>query len=283
MSETPLVSIIMPAYNAERFIGGAIESVLAQTWQNWELIIVNDGSTDKTADIIKTYKDPRFVVFEQPNKGVSAARNRALKCANGEFIAFLDADDILPPRSLESRATYLLNHDDIAVVDGKVIVKDEELREILRTYQPYYRGVLLPRLLALDDKVFFGLSYMLRKSHIGEVKFIESVSHAEDLIFFTQIANESKTQYSFTNEEIYCYRKSTDSAMSNIEGLEHGYLTLIREVYRSVTSNKIQKLYLKAKVAKILFLSWLDCKEPRRALGSIYRVSICTYKDASIS
>jgi len=101
---------MMPAYNAEQFIGQAIESVLAQSYPYWELIIVNDGSTDSTADIAGRRTDPRIKLIHQPNGGESAARNTALRYMQGEFVAFLDADDIYLPHHLELTAGYLQTH-----------------------------------------------------------------------------------------------------------------------------------------------------------------------------
>lgn len=92
-----LVSIVMPAFNASVTIAGSIDSVLGQTYQEWELIIVNDGSCDSTADIVKVYceKDPRIVVLtNKKNQGVSKARSRGIKGAKSDWIAFLDSDDM---------------------------------------------------------------------------------------------------------------------------------------------------------------------------------------------
>jgi len=102
-----LVSVMMPAYNGERFIGEAIESLRAQTYREWELIVVNDGSTDGTARIARAFGDGRITVIDQPNGGESVARNTALMHMRGEFVAFLDADDLYLPGHLETAVTVL--------------------------------------------------------------------------------------------------------------------------------------------------------------------------------
>jgi glycosyltransferase involved in cell wall biosynthesis len=91
-----LVSVIMPAYNAEKFIAESIESVIAQSYNNWELLVVDDGSTDNSKRIIKDFckKDERIKYFYQPNSKPGRARNSALKRASGRYVAFLDADDV---------------------------------------------------------------------------------------------------------------------------------------------------------------------------------------------
>ncbi len=104
MKKRPLVSIITPTYNHARFIGQCIESVLAQTYPNWEQIIINDGSTDRTGDIVAQYKDDRIKYTKQDNVGIwrlGETYNKALRCSQGEFIAILEGDDYWPPYKLE--------------------------------------------------------------------------------------------------------------------------------------------------------------------------------------
>lgn len=115
-----LVSVMMPAYNAERYIGQAIESVLAQHYAHWELIVVNDGSSDNTAGVAAHYTDPRIRVIHQENQGESVARNRALDEMKGEYVAFLDADDVFFPHHLEIAVRYLQEHPerDAVYTDG---------------------------------------------------------------------------------------------------------------------------------------------------------------------
>lgn len=116
----PLVSIITPAYNAERTIAETIGSVRAQNFTDWEMIIVDDGSTDDTAAIVRALQatDPRIRLYTLPrNTGLAAAaRNHAMKRARGEFIAFLDADDLWEPNKLSSQVDYLRQHSDVDVL-----------------------------------------------------------------------------------------------------------------------------------------------------------------------
>jgi glycosyltransferase involved in cell wall biosynthesis len=109
MEQTSLVSVIIPVYNCERYLAEAIESVLAQTYRPIEIIVVDDGSTDSTASIATSFKgDVRYV--HQPNGGPAAARNRGLKLARGNVIAFLDADDLWTPNKLSLQVDCLLKH-----------------------------------------------------------------------------------------------------------------------------------------------------------------------------
>jgi glycosyltransferase involved in cell wall biosynthesis len=111
-----LVSVIIPCYNQAHFVGDAIESVLAQTWQQRELIVVDDGSCDDPATLVKRYTGVRYI--HQSNQGVSAARNYGMRESQGEFLVFLDADDRLTPRALETHLQVLQMRPDCAIVAG---------------------------------------------------------------------------------------------------------------------------------------------------------------------
>lgn len=110
MENKGLVSIIMPSYNSEKYIRDSIESVLNQTYPYWELLIVDDCSTDKTVDIIKSFKDERIKLFQNKiNGGAAISRNWALREAKGKWIAFLDSDDIWLPKKLEEQLLFMVN------------------------------------------------------------------------------------------------------------------------------------------------------------------------------
>lgn len=97
----PLVSILIPCYNAEKWLAETLESALAQTWDNIEIIVVDDGSTDKSLAVAKQFEPDGVKVISQANKGASAARNRAFQESQGDFIQYLDADDLLVPDKIE--------------------------------------------------------------------------------------------------------------------------------------------------------------------------------------
>jgi glycosyltransferase involved in cell wall biosynthesis len=119
------VSVVMAAYNAQKYIREAIESILSQKFEEFEFLIVNDGSTDSTKEILEQYNDPRIQVFHQPNQGCAAARNGAIAQAKGQYIAIMDADDISLPDRLTKTVSYLDAHPEVVLVGGSCIVKDE--------------------------------------------------------------------------------------------------------------------------------------------------------------
>jgi teichuronic acid biosynthesis glycosyltransferase TuaG len=114
MKTNPLISIITPCYNGALFIAQAIESVIAQTYKNWEMIIVDDCSTDMSLDIALSYaaKDKRIKVLKmEQNSGAALARNKAIKVSRGEYLAFLDSDDIWLPEKIEKQLQFMQKND----------------------------------------------------------------------------------------------------------------------------------------------------------------------------
>lgn len=108
---TPLISVVMPVYNTGVYLRDAIDSVLAQTYRNWELIIVDDGSTDESPAILQSYSDERIHVLRQDNAGQSAARNKAMEVAKGEYVYFIDSDDSIAPTLFETCIQHVGQND----------------------------------------------------------------------------------------------------------------------------------------------------------------------------
>jgi len=134
MKKTPKLSIIMPTYNRAQFIKDAIDSVLSQDYKDFELIIINDGSTDNTREIVEKYQksDPRIIYLEQKNKGEYATMNRGFSLAKGRYITFVHSDDISAPDSLGSRVKCLDENPEIDIVHGNLVKIDMSGREIQR-------------------------------------------------------------------------------------------------------------------------------------------------------
>ena len=114
----PLVSVIIPLYNAEKYIAESIESVIKQTYSNIELIIVNDGSTDKSLEVAIKNERENIKIFNQPNRGASAARNFGFKQSKGEFIKFFDADDLMNPIMIEAQINLAIDNP-YSIISGK--------------------------------------------------------------------------------------------------------------------------------------------------------------------
>ncbi|MGZ3899788.1 MAG: glycosyltransferase [Bacteroidia bacterium] len=130
-----MVSVIIPAYNYGRFIAETIESLLSQTYTDFECIIIDNGSTDETAEVLKKFSDKRIMCIRQENKGVSHARNVGLKIAKGEYVLFLDADDLVENKKLEVSVKFLVQHPEVDLVYSDMrYFKDGNNKEFFYNY-----------------------------------------------------------------------------------------------------------------------------------------------------
>jgi glycosyltransferase involved in cell wall biosynthesis len=155
--ELPLVSVIIPAYNAEAFISRTLQSVISQTYKNIEILVVDDGSRDKTVEIVESFaqKDSRIILLKQPNSGVASARNLAIENSRGEYIAPIDADDIWYPQKLEKQVQCMLQGDiSVGLVYAWSVFIDKE-DKIIGQYSPHnYLNIL-----SVEGEVFPAMLY----------------------------------------------------------------------------------------------------------------------------
>ena len=145
---TPLVSVIIPAYNAERYIGRALCSSLEQTYRNLEIVVVDDGSTDGTARIVQEIRDPRIVYIQQANAGQGNARNRGIRECRGDYIGFLDADDLYMPGKVQRQLEFLLEHTRYKIVYCNALhMYSDKPGVYYKRRGKFHGGHLLPELL----------------------------------------------------------------------------------------------------------------------------------------
>lgn len=194
-SRRPRVSIITPTYNRAGFIAEAVESVLAQTMPDWELLIVDDGSTDNTLEALVSYgKDSRIQYMYQTNQGQGAARNAALAKANGEFIGFLDSDDIWMPDKLERQIACFEDHPDVHIVHGDETIMDEGGREVSRINMSRYSGRITPQLLA-DNSVSITTALVRRECFVTLGHFDTRYEVADDYELWLRFSARYRFHY----------------------------------------------------------------------------------------
>jgi len=254
MQKEPLISIITATYNDDRFLADTIRSVIEQTHSNWEWIIVNNGSTDTTQEILDGLDESRiYAIHLNDNLGVSGGRNCALQQAKGAFFCFLDGDDLLTPNSLQSRLDRFTS-DQVEFVDGAVDQFDNQTGEVIHTYVPKYKGQPFERLLSLDGSVFMGNTWMIRKMPGKNYSFRQGLTHGEELLFYVQVCQSGLFDY--TPETILKYRRHQSSAMSNLHGLLKGY----KEIKLGLQEMNIAPDHIRLfgrKSASIMFKSYL--------------------------
>jgi len=169
-----LVSIISPCYNGERYLHRFLDSILAQTYSNFEFIIINDGSTDSTGKILNSYIEPfslkgvKYIIINQENRGPSEAINQGLKIFNGDYLSWVDSDDILFPRYIESKVTFLEKNTDCGLVISKTsVVNENNLSKeiaIRQRIKPKGRDTLFEDLIIGKNVYYAPGGYMLRSS-----------------------------------------------------------------------------------------------------------------------
>jgi len=204
-----LVSILMPVFNGERYIAPAIESVLRQTYPDWELIVVNDGSTDQTASIVSRYADQRIKLIHQANRGEAAARNTALDHARGEFIASLDADDLYQPNHLEGTIKALQNQRNLDAVytDGYNVDRGDVFLTPLSTYRrgPFVGSIFAEVARASD--VFGPPGCVVLRSDLvfdHHLRFDTDIVIGADWDFL--IRYSALAQFGYVDQATYLYR-----------------------------------------------------------------------------
>lgn len=224
-----LVSVIMPCYNGERFLRAAIESVVAQTFGNWELLIVDDGSTDRTAAIAREFEQNhpgRIRVLSQRNSGVTVARNAAIRAAHGTHFAFLDSDDLWPLTKLERQAALCARRPDLAFAYSGYLLIDEAGRPIREVKpDPRFRG-RIQKLLWLQDNEIVGATLMIRREALFNVGlFDERLKGSENLDLRLKLARLGPVD--FVDEALYKYRKHADSLTTQGQLMSAQFLKLV--------------------------------------------------------
>ena len=208
----PLISIVMPSYNSEKTIREAIESIIGQTYDNWELIVVDDCSEDKTVDIVKSFNDNRIrILLNDSNRNVSYSRNRAIHDAKAEWIAFLDSDDKWDYTKLEKQVALLNEKEDAKLIfTGSAFMDDDGNRlqyELKVPEEITYNELLKQNLISCS-------SVLIEKDLIKAHPFPGSNVIAEDYAVWLQILKDIKVAYA-VNEPLLIYRLTDNSRSRN--------------------------------------------------------------------
>lgn len=240
----PLISVIVPIYNVETYLKGCLDSLLSQTQTNFEAILVDDGSTDQSGKIADMYakKDPRFKVIHQENKGLSGARNSALKVAQGTYVAFLDSDDYLDPNFLKIMSeTALKERADVVVcqlqhtdkfyhqLSSHVKVSDYKVQRYFKPLDAFLSHKELPTNVCVK---------LHKREAIKDLKFKEGI-YFEDVLF-TCIEMSQIKNIVYVNLPLYYYFSNPQSIMRSSFTAEKvdSYVTIIFDLYHYFKANK---------------------------------------------
>jgi glycosyltransferase involved in cell wall biosynthesis len=229
--ESPLISVIIPAYNAQAFIGEAIASVLGQTLHDLEVIVVNDGSTDDTAAQVRSVGDARVRLIEKANGGVCSARNAGLEKARGAYMAFLDADDAMEPTAMQEKLDALRSTG-ADWVYGDLIRCDADLRPTgvvdAGTDKDVAETVLLGREVAVPTPCSNVLAH--RRCFDGGIRLDTSMSTSADQDLAVQLARKYRGVH--VHRALHRYRSVANSMSKSIALYEKDHLTLFAKADR---------------------------------------------------
>ena len=228
MSDNPKISIILPVYNAQRYLRACLKGIINQTFKDIEIICVNDGSTDGSGAILEEFAadDKRIKIVAQKNQGAAIARNIGISRARGEYLSFLDADDIAKPRLIEKLYNQALATDADVVLCGSVLIESVSASELVYTYCPPKVDLLPKKIFSykdIPDSIFQVISptawdKLFRKNFILKNDlFFQNLPSCNDVAFMYLAALKAK-RISYTDEILYSYRYMTESSISSRRG-----------------------------------------------------------------
>lgn len=213
-----MISIITPVYNTEKYLSRCLDSIIAQTYQDWELFLIDDGSKDSSGSICDVYaqKDTRIKVVHQVNGGVSSARNKGLELATGEWVAFIDADDYVSPEYLSQLVAPTLSHSDIDLVhcgalktiDGKIsetfFTKDAVVDTDFKYLVNHFEGYPFSKL--------FKLAIIEGDGTYPKIRFDVHIKVCEDMVFTLEYLQHITDRYAFIPDNGYLYTSDNEQS-----------------------------------------------------------------------
>ena len=186
----PKVSVVIPLYNTEQYIGRTIHSVLNQTYLDFEVIVVDDGSTDRGIEICQSFSDSRIRIIQQANRGLAGARNTGIRHAQGDYIALLDSDDLWSPHKLDRHVAHLDRESDVGISFGYSEFIDE-LDKRLGLYQKSKRLTeITPDYILCRNPVGNGSSAVIRRSVLQDIEFQAEIQGKTELCYFDEHLRE---------------------------------------------------------------------------------------------
>ncbi|MCA1990877.1 MAG: glycosyltransferase [Coleofasciculus sp. S288] len=231
----PTISVVIPAYNAERTILETIKSVQQQTFSDLEIIVINDGSTDRTLELLQSVQDERLKIFSYENGGLPVARNRGISHATGEFIAFIDADDLWTPDKLELQLAALQQHPEAGVAYSWTYFKYEEDEYSYADESNFFEGNVYADLL-VRNFLHNGSNPLIRKRAIESVGFFDpTLKSCEDWDYYLRLA--AKWNFILVPKSQVIYRQSLSSMTSKVEVMEKYLLIVIERAFQVAPLN----------------------------------------------
>lgn len=244
MNKEPLVSVVMPVYNAEKYVSEAVQSILNQTYNNFEFIIINDCSTDSTPKILEEFqsKDDRIkLIHNNKNLRICKSLNKGIKIAQGKYVARMDADDFSYPGRLALQVNFMESHPDVVVLGGEMDIingsgkitgerryaqTDKELKKTIFRYSPFSHPTIMVRKKALD------------RTNLYNPDFV----HAEDLDLYFQLGRYG--EFANLSDKVLKYRiLESGTTTSRLRDMETKTLKIRKKYYEEYDATLIDRCY----------------------------------------
>lgn len=232
-STSPLISVIIPAFNADLYIQKALESVCNQSHENLEIIVIDDGSTDRTKDIIEKFEDSRILLISRENRGLIATLNEAIEISRGDYIARMDADDICLSTRLETQVQYLRKHNNIGLLFTGIEYIDENGRKLKEKVSIKSRKLEPVELLFGCPVCHPTAMFDMTKLKKSDIQYDKAYCLAEDFELWTRLVNI--TEIGIINEVLFKYRIHPNSITSKHS--EKQRIIATRAVKENMTMN----------------------------------------------
>ena len=223
----PLISVIMSVFNGENYLRSSIDSILNQTFHNFEFIIINDGSTDDSLAIIKSYKDPRIKIINQTNQGLVYSLNKGVEVATGKYIARQDADDISLPSRLEKELALMLSNPRVGLVGTFFTYVNEDTLEPIQTITQPTKDIDIKRSLLLHNPFGHGSTLYKKEYFNNHALYTDKFGPTEDFELWTRISDEY--EFRIVPENLYLYRLNPNGISNTKGATQHDYTKKIIE------------------------------------------------------
>jgi len=232
------VSIIVPVYNVESYVESTVQSVLNQTYQNFELLMIDDGSPDRSAEICQRFTDPRLTLIRQANRGLAGARNTGIRHAQGAYIAFLDGDDLWLPDKLEKHVHHLKNSPNVGLSFSRSEFIDESGNRSGTYTMPKLIEITPPDLLR-DNPIGNGSAAVLRREVLDAIAFQDNRLGSEETVYFDEHFRQA--------EDLECWLRIAIQTEWRLEGISDA-LTLYRVNSGGLSANLLKQFDFLEKV-----------------------------------
>ena len=274
----PFISVVIPTYNSENFIAKTLETLYSQTYNNYEVIVSDDGSTDNTVDVVRSLflqnSSRKKALLINKHEGPGAARNKGIKGASGDWISFLDSDDLWNHNKLESVAGYILKNDDIDLVCHSLIAIDGS-KENLMDPSKYFNNKINPFLSIYRENCLYTPALTVKKSILYQAGLFDTtLPSAQDYDLWIRLGMINNIKMGFIEDSLATHIIREGSISSNVERRLQCMLEISRKYYGELKKvskvPKIEKIRFEGRICSSVGLMFLRRKKTTKGIYYLF-------------